>query len=49
MGALVGFAGAKARWSRWLVHLVGAGFAAIILPVFAGWVDHPGGCVDAGH
>lgn len=42
LGVLAGFAGAKIGWPRWLVHLVGAVFAALLLSVFAGWAIEPG-------
>ena len=35
-GLAVGFAGAKAGWGRWTTHLVGALFAALVLPLIAG-------------
>jgi transglutaminase-like putative cysteine protease len=41
-GVTVGFVGAKVRWPLWIVHLVGAAFAALILPVVVGSIDHPG-------
>ncbi len=36
LGALAGFAGAKAGWGRWTTHLVGAAFAGLLLPIIAG-------------
>ena len=36
LGMAIGFAGAKVGWGRWTTHLVGAMFAAIILPLIAG-------------
>ena len=41
-GVAVGFAGPKVGWGRWTTHLVGALFAALLLPVFAGWAMVPG-------
>ena len=41
-GSLVGFAGPKLGWGRWTTHLMGALFAAILIPVFAGWTAYPG-------
>lgn len=43
-GMIVGFVGAKVGWSRWTTHLVGAAFAALILPIIVGSVIAP----DAG-
>lgn len=37
-GALWGFISAKAGWSRWLAHLLGAIFAALLLPIAVGGV-----------
>jgi transglutaminase-like putative cysteine protease len=34
----IGFAGAKARWPRWVVHLVGAVAAALVLPLMVGTI-----------
>jgi len=42
LGVLAGIGGAKAGWRRWLVHLVGAAFAGVILPVLTGWALEPG-------
>ena len=42
-GVLTGFIGAKVGWGRWLTYLVGALFAAIIVPLFAGTSAFPGG------
>ena len=50
LGVLVGFIGAKARWSRWVSHLFGAVVAAIVVPVFVGEVllaDTGGSLYDA--
>jgi len=35
-GVAVGFAGPKLGWGRWTTHLIGVGFAAIVLPIIAG-------------
>lgn len=37
-GALWGFLSAKAGWPRWLAHLLGAVFAALLLPIAVGGV-----------
>jgi transglutaminase-like putative cysteine protease len=37
-GILVGFAGPKLGWGRWTTHLIGVGFAAIVLPIIAGGI-----------
>jgi transglutaminase-like putative cysteine protease len=42
LGVAVGFAGPKVGWGRWTTHLVGAAFAALLIPVYAGWALHPG-------
>ena len=36
LGLLVGFTGAKVGWGRWTTHLIGAAFAALVLPLVAG-------------
>jgi hypothetical protein len=35
-GIVVEFIGAKAGWSRWLTHLIGAILAGLLLPIIAG-------------
>jgi Transglutaminase-like superfamily len=42
-GVLVGFIGPKVGWSRWLTFLIGAAFAALLVPLLVGLVDNPGG------
>jgi hypothetical protein len=42
-GVLVGFIGPKVGWGRWLTYLVGALFAAILMPLFTGLVGAPEG------
>src|SRR4051794_13503640 len=42
LGAGAGLLGAKSGWPRWVAHLTGAFFAALILPVLAGWSQQPG-------
>ena len=42
LGVLVGFAGPKLGWGRWTTHLSGALFAALLIPVVAGWAACPG-------
>ena len=37
-----GSSGPKVGWARWTAHLVGAFFAALFLPIFAGWSEPPG-------
>ena len=34
--------GPKVGWGRWTTHLMGALFAAILIPVVAGWTAYPG-------
>ena len=43
LASLVGFVGAKVGWSRWVTHLIGAAFAALILPLFVGMILLPDG------
>jgi transglutaminase-like putative cysteine protease len=47
LGVAVGFVGAKAGWSRWLAHVIGAVFAALIVPIFVGGVLLDGGSPGA--
>jgi transglutaminase-like putative cysteine protease len=42
LGALVGFIGPKLGWGRWTTHGIGAIFAALLLPIIAGWAVQPG-------
>ncbi len=42
-GVLVGFLGSRVGWGRPLAHLVGAAFAALIVPLMVGGVLVPGG------
>lgn len=42
-GVLVGFIGPKVGWGRWLTFLIGAIFAALLVPLITGLVAHPGG------
>jgi transglutaminase-like putative cysteine protease len=42
-GVAAGFIGARARWSRPLAHLVGAAFAAVIVPLIIGSILDPTG------
>ena len=42
-GVAVGFVGAKARWSRPVAHLIGAAFAAVIVPWIIGTFLDPAG------
>jgi transglutaminase-like putative cysteine protease len=45
LGAAVGFAGPKLGWGRWTTHIVGALFAGLLVPVFAGWASLPGSTI----
>lgn len=38
LGVAAGFIGAKTGWSRWVAHVIGATFAALIVPVMVGSV-----------
>ena len=40
-GVISGFVGARARWNRPLAHLIGAAFAALIVPLMVGSVLRP--------
>ena len=42
-GVAAGFIGARARWSRPVAHLVGAGFAALVVPLIIGSILDPAG------
>jgi transglutaminase-like putative cysteine protease len=42
-GVAAGFIGARARWSRPVAHLVGAAFAALIVPLIIGSILDPAG------
>jgi transglutaminase-like putative cysteine protease len=42
-GVLVGFVGPKVEWGRWQTHLIGAVFAALVVPLFAASVKYPEG------
>lgn len=42
-GVLAGFVGPKVGWGRWTTYLVGAVFAALIVPLLAARVAFPGG------
>ena len=42
-GVAVGFIGAKARWSRPVAHLIGAAFAALVVPLIVGTILAPTG------
>ncbi len=42
-GVAAGFIGAKARWSRPVAHVIGAAFAALIVPLIIGTILKPAG------
>ena len=42
-GVLAGFIGPKVGWGRWLTYLVGAIFAALIVPLITGMAPFPNG------
>ena len=42
-GVLVGFIGPKVGWGRWLTFLIGAVFAALLVPLLVALVDYPAG------
>jgi transglutaminase-like putative cysteine protease len=45
LGALAGFAGPKLGWGRWTTHLIGASFAALVIPILAGQAAEPGASI----
>ena len=45
MGVAVGFIGPKVGWGRWTTHGIGALFAALIIPILAGWAMTPGSSI----
>jgi transglutaminase-like putative cysteine protease len=45
MGVAVGFIGPKVGWGRWTTHGIGALFAALIIPIVAGWAMKPGSSI----
>jgi transglutaminase-like putative cysteine protease len=42
-GVIAGFVGAKVGWGRWLTYLIGAMFAALIVPLLTGLLAYPAG------
>lgn len=42
LGFAAGLAGPKLGWGRWTTHLVGALFAALLIPILSAWALHPG-------
>lgn len=42
LGVAVGLIGPKVGWGRWTTHGIGALFAALIIPILAGWAMEPG-------
>lgn len=42
LGLVVGIGGPKLGWGRWTTHILGALFAALVIPVIAGWTMVPG-------
>ena len=46
-GVAVGFVGARARWSRPVAHLIGAAFAALVVPIVVGGILDPSGSFAA--
>jgi transglutaminase-like putative cysteine protease len=45
LAVAVAFVGAKSGWGRWTTHLVGAVFAALLIPIIAGWAEAPGSSI----
>jgi transglutaminase-like putative cysteine protease len=41
LGVAAGFIGARVGWSRWVAHLIGATFAALLVPIIAGGLLDP--------
>ena len=46
-GVLVGFIGPKVGWGRWLTFLIGAIFAALLVPIMTAQVALPGASIGA--
>lgn len=42
-GAVAGFIGPLVGWGRWTTHLLGAAFAAVLVPLLVGWAVTPAG------
>jgi transglutaminase-like putative cysteine protease len=42
-GAVAGLLGPLVGWSRWTTHLIGAAFAALLVPLLVGWAMNPDG------
>jgi transglutaminase-like putative cysteine protease len=42
LGVIAGFVGSKVGWGRWVAHVVGATFAALIVPIMVGEVLREG-------
>lgn len=42
-GVTIGVAGAVVGWGRWTTHILGATFAALLVPLLVGWVLIPDG------
>ena len=42
-GAFAGLLGPLVGWSRWTTHLIGAAFAAVLVPLLVGWALVPAG------
>ena len=42
-GVVAGFVGPLVGWGRWKTHLIGAAFAALLVPLLVGWTVMPGG------
>ncbi|HSL76464.1 MAG TPA: hypothetical protein VK867_05930, partial [Candidatus Limnocylindrales bacterium] len=46
-GAALGLVGPLVGWGRWTTHLVGAAFAALLVPLLVGWALKPAGDAPA--
>lgn len=46
-GIAIGFVGSKVGWGRWTAHIIGATFAALIVPIMVGGVLLPEGDLAA--
>lgn len=46
-GAVAGFVGPLVGWGRWTTHLIGAAFAAVLVPLLVGWALIPAGAPPA--
>jgi len=46
-GVVIGAVGPTVGWGRWTTHLIGAAFAALLIPLLVGWILIPDGASPA--